>query len=233
MGPAFYHHHRDMEPPHEEDGRRAVRRAQLRQEPEQDIRPGRDHRYLRRRGRRRGGEGRAEGDHRVPRDASEVPEHRGQDTQRHPPGGRAGHGQDPARQGRGRGGEGPVFQHERVGLRGDVRRRRRGEGQGPFRPGAGKGALHHLHRRTRRAGQGARPQPAGVPRREGADAQPASRRDGRLRHEEGRHHHGGDEQAGDPRPGAAAAGQVRQARPRRQAGHKRQGGDPSGSTPKG
>ena len=43
------------------------------------------------------------------------------------------------------------------------------------------GAVHHLHRRTGCAGAGARRQPDGRAGREGADAQPVARRDGRVR----------------------------------------------------
>ena len=85
--------------------------------------PAQDH--LRGRGRgRRGGRG-APGDQGVPREPGQVPGHGGQDPQ-----GRAavrppGDGQDPAGPGRGRGGRGAVLLHLRLGLRGDVRRRRR------------------------------------------------------------------------------------------------------------
>jgi cell division protease FtsH len=41
-------------------------------------------------------------------------------------------------------------------VRGDVRRRRRRPGARPLRAGEGAGAVHHLHRRARRARQGAR-----------------------------------------------------------------------------
>ena len=79
-------------------------------------------------------------------DAAEVPEYRGQDTEGHPPRGRPGHGKDPPCEGGGRRGESALLQHERIGLRRDVRRRGGGEGEGPFRASPGKGALHHLHR---------------------------------------------------------------------------------------
>ena len=45
----------------------------------------------------------------------------------------------------------------------------------------------------------------GGQRRAGADAQPASGGDGRVRIEQGRHHHGRHEPAGNPGPGAPAA----------------------------
>ncbi len=50
-----------------------------------------------------------------------------------------------------------------------------------FAPGRGQGAVHRLHRRARRARQGAHPDADGQPRGARADAQPAARGDGRLR----------------------------------------------------
>jgi len=64
--------------------------------------------------------------------------------------GPSGHGQDPARPGRGRRGPGAVFLHLRLGIRGNVRGRGRGPGARTVHPGPGKGALHHLYRRARR-----------------------------------------------------------------------------------
>ena len=49
-----------------------------------------------------------------------------------------------------------------------------------FSQAGGQGAVHHLHRRAGRAGQGARLQPDGRLRRARADAEPAPHGDGRL-----------------------------------------------------
>ncbi len=93
----------------------------------------------------------------------------------------AGHGQDAAGARRRRRSEGAVLQPERLGVRRDVRRRRRRARARPVPAGRGQGALHRLHRRTRRARQGAHAVADGRPRGARADAQPAARRDGRLR----------------------------------------------------
>ena len=53
-----------------------------------------------------------------------------------------------------------------------------------------EGAVHHLHRRARRARPRARAEPDGIARGARADAQPAAGRDGRLRFAQGDHHHG-------------------------------------------
>ena len=132
-----------------------------------------------------------------------------------------GHGQDAAGARRGRRGQGAVLHPERLGVRRDVRRRRRRARARPVPAGGGQVALHRLHRRARRARQGARAEPDGQPRRARADAEPAAGRDGRLRFEEGRHHHGRDEPAGGARPGAAASGTVRPPGAGGQAGHQR------------
>ena len=69
------------------------------------------------------------------------------------------HRQDAAGQGRRRRGGRAVLQPERLGLRRDVRRGRRGARARPLRPGPGEGPEHHLHRRAGRPGEGARHQP--------------------------------------------------------------------------
>ena len=84
-----------------------------------------------------------------------------------------------------------------------------------------QGAVHRVHRRARRARQDARAEPHGQPRGTRADAEPAARRDGRLRRPQGRHHHGRDEPARSARSGPAAARAVRPAGARRQARHQR------------
>ena len=73
-----------------------------------------------------------------------------------------GHGQDAARAGGGGRSEGAVLQPERLGVRRDVRRRWRGPRPRPVRAGGTEGAVHHLHRRARRAWTGARAEPDGL-----------------------------------------------------------------------
>jgi cell division protease FtsH len=63
--------------------------------------------------------------------------------------GPAGHGQDPARQGDRRRGEGAVLLHLRFRLRRDVRRCRRLARARHVRPGEEAVTVHHLHRRDR------------------------------------------------------------------------------------
>ena len=53
-----------------------------------------------------------------------------------------------------------------------------------------EGAVHHLHRRARRARPRARAEPDGIARGARADAESAAGRDGRLRFAQGDHHHG-------------------------------------------
>jgi cell division protease FtsH len=116
-----------------------------------------------------------------------------------------GHGQDAARaRHRGRGGR-AVLLDLGLGLRRDVRGRRREPRARPLRAGQEERPLHHLHRRDRRRGAPPRRGPRRRSRRARADAQPAPRRDGRLRVERRRHPHRGDEPPRRARPGAAAA----------------------------
>ena len=157
----------------------------------------------RRRGRRRGGRG-APRDQGVPREPEEVPGAWRAHSQ-----GRAalrpsGHRQDAAGpRGRRRGGR-AVLLDLRLGLRRDVRRRRRLACARPLRAGQAELALHHLHGRDRRRRPPPRRRPRRRSRRARADAQPAARRDGRLR-DEGQHHpHRRHQPARHPRPRAAA-----------------------------
>ena len=157
----------------------------------------------RRRRRRRGGRGAAR-DQGVPREPEEVPGARRAD-----PDGRAalraaGHRQDAARaRGRRRGGR-AVLLDLGLGLRRDVRRRRRLARARPLRAGQAEQPVHHLHGRDRRRRAPPRRRPRRRPRRARADAQPAARRDGRLRGEGQHHHDRGHQPARHPRPGAAA-----------------------------
>ena len=77
--------------------------------------------------------------------------------------------------------------HLRLRLRRDVRRRRRLARARPLRAGEAGVALHHLHGRDRRRRAPSRRRPRRRSRRARADAEPAPRRDGRLR-DEGQHH---------------------------------------------
>ena len=207
---------------HAADGRRPGRPARDRQEQGQGVRPARDRRDLRRCRRHRRGAWRADGGRRLPQESRPLPSPRREDPERGADRRRARHRQDAARQGRrGRGG-GAVLQPERLGLRGDVRRGRRRAGARPLHPGPGEGPEHHLHRRAGRSGEGPRHQPdRRRPRRARADAEPAPRGAGRLRHPEGRPHPGGDQPAGDPGPRVAPArplrppGRARPSRPER------------------
>ena len=93
----------------------------------------------------------------------------------------------------------PFFSLSGSRLRRDVRRRRRRPRARSVRPGREPGPVHHLHRRAGRAGQDARRHRRRRPRRARADAQPAAGRDGRLRLQPRRHHHGRDQPARDAR----------------------------------
>ena len=121
----------------------------------------------------------------------------------------------------------PVLQPERLRVRRDVRRRRRGARARPVRAGRAEGALHHLHRRARRARPRARAEPDGIARGARADAEPAARGDGRLRLAQGDHHHGRDQPARGARPGAAPPGPLRPAGAGRQAGRQGTRGGPA------
>ena len=105
----------------------------------------------------------------------------------------------------------------RLGLRRDVRRRRRLAGPRPVRAGQGERPGDRLHRRDRRRRPAPRRRHGRRPRRARADAQPAARRDGRLRRPRRRHPDRGHQPARRPRPGAAAPGPLRPADRRRRA----------------
>ena len=118
----------------------------------------------------------------------------------------------------------PVLLDLRLGLRRDVRRRRRQPRARPVRAGQAELALHHLHGRDRRRRPPPRRRPGRRPRRARADAEPAAGRDGRLR-DEGQHHPDRRHQpARHPRPGAAAPRPLRppgRGRPARPQGPRR------------
>ena len=75
-----------------------------------------------------------------------------------------------------------------------------------FEQGKEERAVHHLHRRDRRRRPAPRRGPRRRPRRARADAERPARRDGRLRHERGRHPRRRDQPARRARPGAPAPG---------------------------
>ena len=107
-------------------------------------------RHLRGRRRRRRGQGRSRGDRRVPARPAEVPAARRQDPARRAAGRPSRHRQDAAGARHRRRGQRAVLHHLRLGLRRDVRRRRRQPRPRHVRPGQEERALHHLHRRNRR-----------------------------------------------------------------------------------
>ena len=101
------------------------------------------------------------------------------------------------------------------GLRRVARRRRRGARARPVRQGAQDGAGDHLHRRARRRRAQARRGHRPGQRRARADAEPAARRDGRLRRRRRSRRDGRHQPPRHPRPRAAAP------RPLRPPGHGR------------
>ena len=136
----------------------------------------------------------------------------------------ARHRQDAARQGgRARVG-GAVLQPVRGLVRRDVRRPRRGADPAPVLRGARAPPGDHLHRRARRRRRAPRLRPE---LRARADAQPAARRDGRLRLDRRPRRDRGLEPAREARPRAAAAGPLRPPDPRLPARRRRARGDPA------
>ena len=102
--------------------------------------------HLRRRCRLRRGQGRSARTGRVPARPEQVPEARRPYSARRADGGIARHRQDAARQGDRRRSQGAVLLDLRLGLRRDVRRRRRGPRSRHVRKRQEARALHHLHR---------------------------------------------------------------------------------------
>ena len=169
------------------------------------------------------------GDQGVPRRAGQVPGRRREDPQGRAALRPARYRQDAAGQGGGRRGRRAVLLDLRVGLRRDVRRRRRQPGSRPVRAGQGERAGHRLRRRDRRRRPAPRRRPGRRPRRARADPQPAAGRDGRLRRQGRRDPDRRHQPPRHPRPGAAAAGPVRPPDRRRCARHGRPGTDPAGA----
>ena len=142
----FRHRHRpalfSVRPAVETGGPRG---AQLWQEPRQTADPRSGEGDLCRRRRLRRGQGRGVGGRGVPQGPEAIPEDRRAHSQGRADGRAAGNRKDPAGQGhRGRG-RCAVLLHQRLGLRGDVRRRRRQPRAGHVRTGAQERALPGLH----------------------------------------------------------------------------------------
>ena len=191
--------------PHEPDAGRRLEGDELRQEPrEADVARLAEGHLQGRRRRGRGGRGAAR-DQGVPREPEEVPGARRADPEGRAPLRASRHRQDAARARDGRRGRRAVLLDLGLRLRRDVRRRRRLARARPVRAGEAGEPLHHLHRRDRRR----RPPPwrrhGRRPRRARADAQPAPRRDGRLRAEGQRDPDRRHEPPRHPRSRAAAA----------------------------
>ena len=166
--------------------------------------------HLPRRRRRRRGRRGAPRDQGVPREPEEVPGARARaspraccSTGRRAPARRCSRARSPARPAcRSSRSPGSDFVEMFVGVGACARAR-------PLRAGQAEQPLHHLHGRDRRRRPPPRRRPRRRSRRARADAQPAARRDGRLR-DEGQHHpHRRHQPARHPRPRAAAPGPLR------------------------
>ena len=216
---------------HAPDAERRQQGALVRQVQGQAARQPAEEGDLQGRGGRRGGEERAAGDHRVPARAAEVPEAGRPDPEGRAADGPAGLGQDAPRARDRRRGERALLLDLGLGLRRDVRGRRRLPRARPLRAGQEERPLHHLHRRDRRR----RPPPRGRarrrPRRARADAERPPRRDGRLREQRRCDPDRGHEPAGRARPGALAPGPLRPARRRLAPRRARPRGHPAGAHP--
>ena len=207
-------HHPDRRVPVADEldaGRRRPRRHAVRQVQGQAHLQGHAEDDVLRRRRLRGGHRGARRDQGVPPGAGQVPGGRRQDPQGRAALRPARHRQDPARPRGRRRGRRAVLLDLRLGLRRDVRRRRREPGPRPVRAGQGERPGDRLHRRDRRRRPAPRRRHGRRPRRARADAQPAARRDGRLRRPRRRHPDRGHQPARRPRPGAAAPRPLRPA----------------------
>ena len=162
----------------------------------------------------------------VPGEPGQVPVDGRQDPPRRPVVRPPGNGEDAARaRRRGRGGC-AVLLDLRVGLRRDVRRGRGGARPRPLRAGQGQLAGDRVRGRDRRRRPASRRRARWGSRRAGADAEPAPRRDGRVRPAVHGDPDGRDQPPRHPRPGAPAPGEVRPADRGRPARPRRPQGDP-------
>ena len=206
---------------HAPDAERRQQGAVVRQEQGEAVVELAEEGHVQGRRRRRRSEGRAAGDHRVPQGAAEVPEARRPHSEGRAADGPSGNRQDAAGARGRRRSERAVLLDQRLGLRRDVRRRRRVARPRPVRAGQEERALHRLHRRDRRGRPPSRRRPRRRSRRARADAQPAARRDGRLRVERRRHPRRRDQPSRRARSGAAASRPLRS--PHRRQPSRREG----------
>ena len=209
-------------------GRWRPRRHAVRQVQGQADLQGHAEDHVQRRGRLRGGHRGARRDQGVPPGAREVPGRRRQDPQGRAALRTSGHRQDAARPRGRRRGRRPLLLHLRLGLRRDVRRRRRQPGPRPLRAGQGERPGDRLHRRDRRRRPAPRRRHGRRPRRARADPQPAARRDGRLRRARRGHPDRRDQPSRRARPGAAATRSLRPPDRRRRPRPQRSAHDPPG-----
>ena len=201
---------------------------QLHQKPRQALRAQPQPHHLRRRGRPAERQERAARSRRVPARPAEVPAARRRRAQGRAAGRPARHRQDAAGQGRGRRGRRAVFQHQRIGIHPDVRRRRRQPRPRHVQDGQGKRPLHPVHRRNRRRRPDARRRRRRRLRRTRADAQPDPQRDGRLHADRVGDRHGRHQPAGRAGLGPAASGPLRPAHHGRSADLAGPAGHPQG-----
>ena len=164
---------------------------------------------VRRRRRLPGSDRGARRDQGVPAGARQVPGRRRQDPQGCAALRPAWHRQDTARSCSGRRGRRAVLLDLGLRLRRDVRRCRCLASPRPVRAGQGERPGHRLHRRDRRCGSSPWRGNGWRSRRARADAQPAARRDGRLRRAWRRDPDRGHQPSRHPRPCAAAPGPLR------------------------
>ena len=168
-----------------------------------------------RRGRLRGGEGRAPRGRGVHARPEALQAARREGPQGHPAARPARHRQDAARQGGCERVEREVLRPVGVLVRRDVRRAGSGAHPAALPPGPQGRPRDRVHRRARRRGRHARQRHLG---REGPDAEPAARGARRLRRGGQRGRDRGVEPAREARPGAAPARPLRPPDPRHAAG---------------
>ena len=192
------------QPPGQPDGR-------LHQAPGRVPAGGEDAGHLRRGGRRGRGQAGARGGGDIPQVTGNLHPAGRAHAPRHPAGRASRHGQDAALASGGRRGRGALLLDERLGLRRDVRGRRRRPRARPLQARQEELTLHRIPGRDRRPGTPPRWIQHPHQRGAGADPQPAAGRDGRLHHRQRRGGDRGHQPAGRARPRTAALGPFRQA----------------------